>query len=461
MIGVSNLREAPFSSAPLRLTATARSASTPFKIDNLARVCATDQDDIITITADGTDQAHVQIRSRTGEVKTNTTISAANGILVDAGKGNDEVIVDARIASTLTVIGGEGTDQFFLRSNGVQNAVYRPGFGLVASGGKVSYSASVATGKAIVMLHGFELAKPVLLDGFRNVTFVTPSSEDRLTITGPDQKNTRIQGTSNGAKLLPVVVTGAGKLTVDMAENDGTGLDGYGSSDDTIRVLGTGSGRNVIVVTGDGEDRLELGPSGMNTVRGNLVFDGIRVDRYENNNTIATASSLGSGPVSEEPLTIHALGDNDYFSWTAPSSGTITARIQFDGKAADLDLMLLDKDGRMLDVSKSLSGYEQVSTSVVAGQIYFLRVYSPKNDRSQKYDVTVAFEETTVTAASQMRYSSAKCVDLLVAATEELLNDSGSQIDLNWVNDFCETPSDKQEDSRLNAIDTLFAIDMS
>ena len=59
-------------------------------------------------------------------------------------------------------------------------------------------------------------------------------------------------------------------------------------------------------------------------------------DRFEVNNTRATATVLGSDPfVTLRDLSIHNTDDEDFFKYTAHDTGKLVVRALFDDTAGD------------------------------------------------------------------------------------------------------------------------------
>lgn len=101
-------------------------------------------------------------------------------------------------------------------------------------------------------------------------------------------------------------------------------------------------------------------------------------DRFEANNTRATATNLGSPPsLTLDDLTIDpgdTADDQDFFRWRAAFTGTLDLGIRFTHRAGNLDLRVLDSNGNVIVASTSTDNDERVFIPVVAGQDYTFQV---------------------------------------------------------------------------------------
>ena len=110
-----------------------------------------------------------------------------------------------------------------------------------------------------------------------------------------------------------------------------------------------------------------------------------RFDLRSRNDTIASATNLGTGDQRQEKLNITTCGpgtefcsENDFFRWTATAPGTLTVDALFAVRRPgldNLDLELLNSRGVRLDISQTDSANERVTTRVTAGQTVFIRVF--------------------------------------------------------------------------------------
>ncbi|NJL73455.1 MAG: hypothetical protein HC888_18990, partial [Candidatus Competibacteraceae bacterium] len=122
-------------------------------------------------------------------------------------------------------------------------------------------------------------------------------------------------------------------------------------------------------------------------------------DRFEENDTGATAANLGSliGTNTFEDLVLNA-GDDDYFRFTTAATGQDGdfVSIRFDHAAGDLDLALYNAAGTFVVGSAGSTGDESISLAGLAAGQYSVRVYGFGDAANPSYDLVV--EAPTVLA---------------------------------------------------------------
>ncbi|MBY0589471.1 hypothetical protein K2X85_20030 [bacterium] len=102
-------------------------------------------------------------------------------------------------------------------------------------------------------------------------------------------------------------------------------------------------------------------------------------DSFENNDSLATASVIGNvGSYYNGSLTSQYL-DDDYFRFTAASTGIASVLVNFARDYGDLDLSLYNGAGNLLQTFSSSSDDERGSIPVTAGQTYYVRVFGVAN----------------------------------------------------------------------------------
>ncbi|MEX2171963.1 MAG: Ig-like domain-containing protein [Pirellulales bacterium] len=100
-------------------------------------------------------------------------------------------------------------------------------------------------------------------------------------------------------------------------------------------------------------------------------------DPFEENDTIATATFLGSPSFYTLDGTIHpsdSAADVDYYRYVAHSTGKLLLELGFFHEAGNLDLQVQDRFGNTIASSTSTDDNEQIVIPVVAGQSYYIRV---------------------------------------------------------------------------------------
>jgi subtilisin-like proprotein convertase family protein len=98
----------------------------------------------------------------------------------------------------------------------------------------------------------------------------------------------------------------------------------------------------------------------------------------EPNNSIATANVLGSeSVVTVTAATISIAGDEDFYRYTAHSTGKLIARTLFDHSAGDLEMTVYDSLGNVIATANNSSNavdQEELLLPVVAQRVYFVEV---------------------------------------------------------------------------------------
>lgn len=99
-------------------------------------------------------------------------------------------------------------------------------------------------------------------------------------------------------------------------------------------------------------------------------------DRLEDNDSIATATVLGSLPeITLRNLSIDSADDVDFFRVTANQTGKLIVNTLFTHANGDLELRVADANGNEIAVSTSAGDNEQIIIPVVAQQVYFVQVF--------------------------------------------------------------------------------------
>ncbi|MEX0978155.1 MAG: Ig-like domain-containing protein, partial [Pirellulales bacterium] len=117
-----------------------------------------------------------------------------------------------------------------------------------------------------------------------------------------------------------------------------------------------------------------------------ILFDkfnmlGPFADSSESNNTISTATILGSPPaVTLQDRTLNTDDAVDYYKYTAHSTGTLAVSAYFDAGVTDVELQVLDARGNVIasgTESNIAPGLDQdrLVIPVVAAQEYFIKVF--------------------------------------------------------------------------------------
>jgi len=115
-------------------------------------------------------------------------------------------------------------------------------------------------------------------------------------------------------------------------------------------------------------------------------------DALESNNTLATASDLGTITANKtwSDLSI-TKGDVDYLKFTLDSTGNATSEVlvNFQHSRGDIDAELLNSKGQRVALSQSVSDQERLSLDGLSAGTYFVRVYGYANATNPSYSFTI------------------------------------------------------------------------
>ncbi|CAN5675533.1 hypothetical protein BH09PLA1_BH09PLA1_27490 [soil metagenome] len=147
-----------------------------------------------------------------------------------------------------------------------------------------------------------------------------------------------------------------------------------------IDVTGVPNGNYFLEVTMDADNVVQESNENNNValvaynLQANPPVGGIQPDRFEPNNTFATATDLGeSGVQTQAGLTIHISNESDYFKFVAASSGPSSVQLNVGNR--DVNLYLYDSNQNLLGSSTSSANgpmFETVNWTFVKGQTYYV-----------------------------------------------------------------------------------------
>jgi hypothetical protein len=113
-------------------------------------------------------------------------------------------------------------------------------------------------------------------------------------------------------------------------------------------------------------------------------------DRYEANDSFATAKNLGKfNSTGQTGLTLHSSTDSDYFRFNVAKSGTFNVGAIFSHSAGNIDLEIYDSQRRLIVGANSTSDNESITLNLASNVDYFIRVFSP-NGSPNSYELSVA-----------------------------------------------------------------------
>lgn len=365
-------------------------------------------------------------------------VDYTDGLLIDAGFSSDQIIVDARLGVDVLVRGMAGSDTLIVDGNGVATATYTPGGAeLPGLDGIDSYVGLITAGATTINFEEFEPLGQVVFQDITTLTVTTPNAEDRIAYVGGQlgSDRNRLEIESDGVDAVPVEFFNVTNVVIEAGANDGAGAEDVFE----MFVPATAAGLlNLTINGGPGNDRFLVQPSTTATlnVNGGPPVDGdpgvppgdilsvnligvagaavpsgspdgsivsashrpvnftsietlIASDRFERNDSIATATVLGSKPaVTLRDLSIHH-GDEDFFSITAHSTGKLLVRMRLDNTVGDLDLQILDASGDVIATSAGVSDEEFLAIPVVTQETYFVRVFGASNQDVGNYSLEI------------------------------------------------------------------------
>jgi hypothetical protein len=114
-------------------------------------------------------------------------------------------------------------------------------------------------------------------------------------------------------------------------------------------------------------------------------------DAYENNDTQATASNLGTLTTNATLSSLKLLDSADWFRFTTTATGTAanTATISFQNAQGNLALQLVNATGTVLATSNGSGNTESVSLVGRAAGTYYVRVYSATGATNPGYSLQI------------------------------------------------------------------------
>ncbi len=122
---------------------------------------------------------------------------------------------------------------------------------------------------------------------------------------------------------------------------------------------------------------------------------GVDEDSLEPNDSFAQAYDLGKGDQVRDNLTIHRdpgsefNSDDDWYTWTATSLGSLNVDLLFAHSLGNLNLELYDASGTILDSSTSLTDNERVVGLGVPGRKFYVRVYGFIGATNPQYELAI------------------------------------------------------------------------
>ncbi len=138
------------------------------------------------------------------------------------------------------------------------------------------------------------------------------------------------------------------------------------------------------------------------SLRLNTPVVDIPLDRFEANNTRATATDLGAveGTKNYSDLTIHTSSDTDFYRFetrTAGKAGNFVGT-QFSHALGDLDLRLFNSAGDLLGTSETTQNTESISLNGRSAGVYYVQVVGAANAKNPNYSLHLDAPELVIGA---------------------------------------------------------------
>ena len=271
-----------------------------------AYVTGTGAFDRITVTRTNATSAHVKLeafRDATYSAGSLIPLDGANsyeydindltnGILIEAGYGDDQIILDADLGTTITVHGMEGDDQLIVMGKGAASGTYTPGTNS-ANGldDHPDLRGTIVIGTTTINFTEFETGGGITVRDVQSFQMVTPLSNDSLTISSDVAGQNRISGRSGGVDIVPLNFFNVVNFTLD------TGLNDLATPDDSVQLniegLVAAGLENFTINTGAGNDLFQaFGNFALPVAGGSFVYN---AGTGNADNLIITATGTSDG----------------------------------------------------------------------------------------------------------------------------------------------------------------------
>jgi hypothetical protein len=230
-----------------------------------------------------------------------------------------------------------------------------------------------------------------------------PPSLPSLTIS-----NVSLTEGDSGSQLAVFTLTlsaaSSNTVTVQYATADGTAT----AASDYVATSGSvtfapGETQKTISVTVNGDTTYETdetflvnltNPSNatlsVSQGQGTIQNDDLGPDRYEVNDSVATATNFGkTNTVSQTALTLHTAADGDYFTFVPVKSGTFTLTVTPTQGSGTLALTVLNDQQTVVASGQSQAGGVTLTASLSGSRSYYVKVWSPSGNVF-RYDLSIA-----------------------------------------------------------------------
>ncbi len=180
----------------------------------------------------------------------------------------------------------------------------------------------------------------------------------------------------------------AGDLDLELYDAAGNRLTGSYSTSNQERIALSGyeAGQYYLRVAGYNDARNPSYDLNVN------VVTGVASDRFENNDSRATATSLGtlSGTNTWSNLTAQS-NDDDWYRFELQNTGRVNDQLEvlFSHAQGDVDVSLYDANGNWISGGYSVSDNETISLNGLEAGRYFVRVYGYNGQENADYALRI------------------------------------------------------------------------
>jgi hypothetical protein len=161
-------------------------------------------------------------------------------------------------------------------------------------------------------------------------------------------------------------------------------------ADQWINISGIDDGDYYLEVVTDPENQLEESDETNNTTIITITIQdgpGAQGDRFEPNNSFATAFNLGMFSERNEPgLSIHTDQDVDYYQFNAVEHGEFEIHVNFSHDLGNIDAFVYDNEFNLIASGDSLDDLEDLHFHTHPDQAYYLKVLGVGGD-TNGYDL--------------------------------------------------------------------------
>lgn len=270
------------------------------------------QNDTVNVALDATGM-YLEVRIN-GDLEFSSPKSQVSELNILGWGGNDTLTVDFTNGNPVPAGG-----LMFDGATGADDAL-----AVVGTGSSIgSYTPGTTAGDGVVNVDGstitFTGLEPVNVNGFNEFTFVTPNSNDVLTVDSPGAGQNRVSGTSGGVAFEAVTFWNVAHFKVDTAANDAplanpndtvtftSDLVAAGLASFTVEMGAGNDTANASAVTSLGVTL--LGGDGDDTLTGGTASD--RIEGGDGNDTIDgnTGANVLLGGAGQDFFRIHGSSD--------------------------------------------------------------------------------------------------------------------------------------------------------